>query len=456
MKNNRNINRRSFLKVFGAGAAVSAAAFAGCTSRKPESSEGTAKGEVPTDRMTYRTGPVTGEKVSLLGYGCMRLPRRPKTNGEDGDEIDQQTVNELTDYALAHGINYFDTSPVYCQGLSERAMGIALNRHSRESYLLATKMSNMHTFDRESSLRMYEDSFKELQTDYFDYYLVHAVGNYEKYKARYLDNGILDFLLKEREAGRIRNLGWSFHGEKEFFDYMMYESGVKWDFVQIQLNYFDWKHASGNNVPAEYLYGVLEKLNVPAIIMEPLLGGRLANPNYKAQEMLKTAAPGASSASWAFRFAGTPRGVLTVLSGMTYMEHLQDNIRTLSPLVPLDDNEKMMLERVALTMLEFENIKCTACQYCMPCPYGLDIPSIFAHYNKCLDEGSFPVGMQDEEYRKARRNFLIGYDRKVPRMRQASHCIGCGLCVQSCPQYIQIPEEMRKIDRFVEELKTNA
>ncbi len=214
----------------------------------------------------------------------------------------------------------------------------------------------------------------------FDYLLLHAVGlgGMEALKGRYLDNGMLDFLLKEREAGHIRNLGFSYHGDIEVFDYLLSQHDeYKWDFVQIQLNYVDWKHAkevNPSNTNAEYLCGELKKRNIPSIIMEPLLGGRLATLNGLSTELLRSMDPEASTASWAFRFAGSEPNVLTVLSGMTYMEHLQENIRTYSPIRTLNDEERAMLEEVALTMLKYPLIQCNACQCCMPCPYGLDIP----------------------------------------------------------------------------------
>lgn len=189
--------------------------------------------------------------------------------------------------------------------------------------------------------------------------------------------------------------------------------------------------------------------------MEPLLGGRLASLSDKLNERLKQQRPDDSIASWAFRFAGTPENVLTVLSGMTYMEHLQDNIRTYSPLQPCSDSELALLEDVAQTMIQYPSIPCTSCKYCMPCPYGIDIPSIFAHYNKCINEGNTPKSNSDPDYKKARRAFLIGYDRSVPRLRQADHCIGCGQCKPHCPQSIDIPQEMQRINDFVERLKQN-
>ena len=370
-------------------------------------------------------------------------------------------MNELVDYAIAHGVNYFDTSPAYCKGRSEHATGIALSRHPRDKYFIATKLSNFapSTWSREASIAMYRNSLKELQTDYIDYMLLHGIGmgGMEALRGRYLDNGILDFLVAERAAGRIRNLGFSYHGDIEVFDYLLSRHDeYKWDFVQIQLNYVDWKHAkevNERNTDAEYLYGELAKRNIPAVIMEPLLGGRLASLNDFLMSRFKQHRPDDSIASWAFRYAGTPSNVLTVLSGMTYMEHLQDNLRSYSPLDPCTDAELELLEDTAQAMLRYPSVPCTACQYCMPCPYGLDIPGIFAHYNKCINEGNLPISSQDEDYRRARRAFLIGYDRSVPRLRQADHCIGCNQCVHHCPQGINIPAQMQRIDNFVEQLK---
>lgn len=460
MKKNQ-LNRRDFIKVLG-GTAASTAALYGCTNQKQPRRT---VGEVPTDQMTYRTNPNTGDRVSLLGYGCMRLPTLSNESARKSEnDIDQEMVNRLTDYAIEHGVNYFDTSPAYCKGMSEQAMGIALSRHARDKYFIATKLSNFSpdTWSREASLEIYHNSFKYLQVDYIDYLLLHAIGlgGMEALKGRYLDNGMLDFLLEEREAGRIRNLGFSYHGDIEVFDYLLSRHDeCKWDFVQIQLNYVDWKHAkevNPSNTNAEYLYGELKKRNIPSIIMEPLLGGRLASLNGLSTQLLRAMDPEASTASWAFRFAGSEPDVLTVLSGMTYMEHLQENIRTYSPLRPLKDKERAMLEEVALTMLKYPLIQCNACQYCMPCPYGLDIPGIFTYYNKCLNEGNFSENIHDEHYRRARHEFLVGYDRKVERLRQADHCTTCGQCNPHCPQRLDIPAEMLKVDRYVEQLRRNA
>jgi Predicted oxidoreductases of the aldo/keto reductase family len=282
----------------------------------------------------------------------------------------------------------------------------------------------------------------------------------DEFNRRYVDNGMMDYLMKEREAGRIRNLGFSFHGKKEVFDEVLaMNDKYHWDFVQIELNYLDWNFAdeiNDRNVDASYLYAELQKYGIPAVIMEPLLGGRLSNlPQYLATE-LKSKAPERSVASWAFRYAGTPEGVLTVLSGMTYMEHLKDNLLSYCPLVPLTEQEQEYLHKdIAEKIVGLENIPCNDCKYCMPCPYGIDIPAIFVHYNKCKNEGTLPRLKMDDEYVKLRRNYLIGLDRAVPRLRQADHCIQCGQCEPHCPQNIRIPRELQKISDFVEALRQN-
>lgn len=445
------INRRDFLKIVGITTATATASIYGC---KPASKDD----PIPTGHMTYRTMLTSGDKVSLLGYGCMRWPTI-RSLDKEGNLIDQDAVNALVDYAIAHGVNYFDTSPVYVQGWSEKAIGIALKRHPREKIFIATKLSNFSNFSRDNSLAMYYKSFENLQVDYIDYYLLHAIGGggMKVFNERYMDNGMLDFLIHEREAGRIRRLGWSFHGDVEVFDQVLaMHDKVKWDFVQIQLNYIDWRNATGNNVNAEYLYRELEKRHIPAVIMEPLLGSRLSNVPQKIMVRLKERRPEDSVASWAFRFAGSPNGILTVLSGMTYMEHLQDNLRTFSPLEPLTPEDLDFLEETALLMQGYPTIPCNDCKYCMPCPYGLDIPAILIHYNKCVNENNIMDSQSDEKYKQARKAFLVGYDRSVPKLRQASHCIGCKQCIPHCPQGIDISAELHRIDEYVEKLKQDT
>ena len=456
----KNIDRREFIKKAGGTALAigGLGVIAGCAHKGSSSQASNPAG--PSDDaagMTYRTNKVTGDKVSILGYGCMRWPMIK--DAEDRDIIDQEAVNRLVDHALENGVNYFDTSPVYLQGQSETATGIALKRHPRESYFIATKLSNFSNYSRENSMLMYRKSFENLQTDYIDYYLLHSIGGggMAAFNARYVDNGMLDFLMEERKAGRIRNLGFSFHGNTDSFDeFLKLHEKYHWDFVQIQLNYVDWTHAGGRNANAQYLQAELDKRGIQSVIMEPLLGGRLAKVPEHIADRLKEREPQKSVASWAFRFAGTHEGVLCVLSGMTYMEHLQDNLKSYSPLVPLTESDLAFLEETAELMQKYPTVPCNDCKYCMPCPYGIDIPAILLHYNKCVNEGEIAGSTASEDYKKARRAYLVSYDRAVPKLRQASRCIGCNTCVSHCPQNIDIPKELHRIDRYVEKLKQNT
>ena len=426
----------------------SAGFLSGCGRKTgADASEGLNPGE-----MTYRTNKGNNDKVSILGYGCMRWPMKSIEEGKK--VIDQDEVNRLVDHALACGVNYFDAAPVYLQAECEAATGEALSRHPRESYYIATKLSNFKDASREEGIRMYKASLEAFRTDHIDYYLLHSIKDGETFRKRFLDNGLIDFLMEERKAGHIRNLGFSFHGNQQGFDELMaLHEKYHWDFVQIQLNYMDWNHAGRRNTNASYLQAELDKKGIPSIIMEPLLGGRLADAPDHIVDRLKEMNPQGSIASWAFRFAGSHDGVLTVLSGMSCIEHLQDNLKTYSPLVPLTDQEKAVLEDIARLRSEYPEIPCTQCQYCMPCPYGLDIPSIFTHYNKCVNEGFINDDKEDSEYRKDRRAYLVSYDRAIPTLRQADRCISCGICVSKCPQHIAIPGEIRKIDLYVENLK---
>ena len=461
------MSRRHFLKVASGTAVASSAVLAACITSKDDDSNAISAADVPKDKMTYRTNNNTGDRVSILGYGMMRLPVEGDFSGRENPDapIDQELVNKEVDFAIEHGVNYFDTSPAYCQGRSETATGIALSRHPRDKYYIATKLSNFDpsTWPLEESQKMFHNSLKELKVDYIDYLLLHSVGGgkdaIEEFNGRFMDNGLLDWLVEQKEAGKIRNLGFSYHGDIAVFDNLLawHDSGdYHWDFVQIELNYLDWKHAkeiNERNTNAEYLYAELKKRNIPAVIMEPLLGGRLANVPDAIVADMKRRDPKSSVASWAFRYAGTPDGVLTVLSGMTYMDHLMENIKTYSPLRPITPEENAFLETIANKLVALQTIPCNDCKYCMPCPYGINIPAIFVHYNKCIKEGNLVRNEQDNAYKRARRAFLVGYDRSVPKLRQAQMCIGCGQCEGHCPQRIRIPQELAKIDEFVEKLK---
>ena len=241
------MDRRSFLKTSGAAAAF--AGLAACTGPKGNEKGASTTQEIGIDGPMLQNYPGVG----VLGYGCMRWPMIKDAEGKD--VIDQETVNQLVDEALAHGVNYFATSPVYLRGDSERATAVALNRHPRESWLLATKLSNFADASYENSVKMYRRSLEIFNTDHIDYYLLHAIGSAEDFSRRFESTGIMDFLLKEREKGHIRKLGFSIHSHKEGFDSMMeLHPKYHWDFVQIQMNYLDWTHAGVRNTITDHMY----------------------------------------------------------------------------------------------------------------------------------------------------------------------------------------------------------
>ena len=453
MKENQQneLNRREFLKRLG----VTSASAALLMGLGPLSSFGKDKERiVVSNDMTYRINRKTGDKVSLLGYGMMRLPQK---NGR----IDQDLVNEEVKYALEHGVNYFDTSPHYQREQSEASLGKALKASGvdRKNYYIATKMSNFgqQEWSYEASVEMYKKSMEELQTDYIDYYLLHSIGQggMDMLHKRFLDSGIMEFLIKEREAGRIRNLGFSYHGDVEVFDYLIQRTEqYGWTFAQIEMNYVDWKHAhelNRRNTNADYLYGQLEKYDVQGVIMEPLLGGRLANLPEVFAKRLKEMRPNDSLAAWAFRFCGTYPNILVSLSGMTYMEHLIDNVKTHSPLDPCSAKELELLDDIASKMVAYPLIPCTDCKYCMPCPYGVNIPGNFAYYNQCVNEDSLPpTDTAASDFKKKNKKFLKGYHAALKDSELASQCVECGQCLSKCPQRIRIPQQMSRLTDLLE------
>ena len=397
------------------------------------------------NRMTYRVQHGSGQQISLLGFGMMRLPN------------DQEEVNELVDYAIEHGVNYFDTAPMYMRGQSEVLTGNALARHPRDKFFVATKMSNQNQrlWDFDEAKKMYEQSFERLRVDHIDYYLLHSIGGggVDNLKGRFLDNGLLDFLMKEREAGRIRHLGFSYHGDVSAFDWLLdHNETYHWDFVQIQMNFLDWRHASlrgGRRVDAdaEYLYNKLEKLGIQCVIMEPLRGGAFGKMAQELTDQLKAVRPDDSTARWAFRWVGSYPNVLTTLSGMNRMEHLEENIKTFSPLEVCTEKENALLAEIADQMSGFPTIPCTTCRYCMPCPYGVDIPANFAYYNEAVNEHILPLpDASAADYAERQQKFIEGFRQAIPNAEAwARSCQDCEECLPKCPQQIRISNQMGRI-----------
>ena len=443
-KNNHNdMSRREFLRRLGLGAGSAMALMAlepfSMMAKEPE------KPATAANRMTYRVQHGTGEQISLLGFGMMRLPDN------------QDEVNRLVDYAIEHGVNYFDTAPMYMGGRSEVLTGNALSRHPRDKYYVATKMSNqgrqLWSFDE--SQKMYYQSFQRLKTDHIDYYLLHSIGGggLDALNGRFFDNGLLDFLMKEREAGRIRHLGFSYHGDVSVFDWLLdHNDDYHWDFVQIQMNFLDWRHASRGgswkkDADAEYLYNKLKKLDIQCVVMEPLRGGALGKLRNEQTEQMRAMRPNDSAARWAFRWVGSHSNILTALSGMNKMEHLVDNVETFSPLDPCTESENALLASLADVMAGFPTIPCTTCGYCMPCPYGVDIPANFAYYNEAVNEHVLPLPAKGAaDYTARQQQFADGLRTAIADEKKwATACQDCEECLSKCPQQIRIPNQMARI-----------
>lgn len=398
----------------------------------------------------------------------MRFPMLPSATSPRGTEIDEQATFKLIDFALDNGLNYFDTAYFYHTGASESVLGKALSRHPRNSFLVATKMPGRIIESLDQARQIFKEQLEKCRVDYFDFYQLHAAMGVPSCKKVSEEYGVLDFLLEMREKGIIRHLGWSFHGDCEALDYLL-SRPVTWDYAMLQLNYHDLMHQlimpehrakiislKNSPAPAEWMYARVRDAQIPIVVMEPLLGGRLARLSRKALAPLQDIHPDASAASWAFRYVAFLPGILTVLSAMTYMPHLKENLLTFSPLEPITESEEQALRKTLSLFLAQESISCTTCGYCMPCPYGVDIPAVFAHFNRCLDHELYPRSPDMPNYQNIRRAYLAAYDRAVPELRQAARCTGCGKCVSACPAMIDIPGELAKLGQFSEKLRNEV
>ena len=374
---------------------------------------------------------IAGVKVSALGMGNMRLPT---LDGKD-DNINREKAQEIIDYAMSHGINYYDTAYRYHGGQSERFIGAALKAYPRESFYLASKFPGHMMVKKEGGMvgftsglagwpdntveGVFKEQLEKCQVDYFDFYLLHNVN--EASLAIYDDPDlkVVDFVQRMKAEGKIRHLGFSSHASSAatIDDFLTRHEGV-FDFVQIQLNYLDWKLQD-----AKGKYEAIAKHGLKVVVMEGVRGGRLANLPEEQLAKLQALRPGDSAARWALRWLQNLPEVAVVLSGMTTLEQIQENVETFAAPNPLDEEEKALLREVADSMLNW--VPCTACRYCTEgCPMELDIPKIIAAYN----------GMKNGD-------FMARYDPDTadPSM-DPRRCVGCGACASICPQSIRIPE----------------
>lgn len=354
--------------------------------------------------------------LSRLGLGTMRLPVKTLIKREANPLIDYKKGQELVDYAIEHGINYFDTAYMYHAGKSEKFIGTALKKYPRESYYLVDKLPIWMCKKPADMEKIFNNQLERTGADYFDNYLLHSLdkANFEKCEKF----GAYDFVLEKQKGGRVKNIGFSFHGTID--DLKTIVAAHHWDFAQIQLNYLDWK-----NQNAKEQYEILTEAGIPVIIMEPIRGGKLANASADIEEMFKTAHPDKSVASWAIGFVASLPNVVTILSGMNSIEQLDDNINTLTDFEPFTEEELNICYNAAAMMNKKEIIPCTGCDYCADCPKGVKISTIFSIYNQYKSDEISAV--------KAKELY-----NEIPTENNASACVKCGKCKEHCPQSINI------------------
>lgn len=357
-----------------------------------------------------------GIDVSLLGFGCMRFPVK------DG-KIDRPLAQQMLDKAIAAGVNYIDTAYPYHDGESELFVGEALKKYPRDSYYLATKLPIWFINTIEDVDKYFNEQLSKLQTDHFDFYLMHAMnrGSWRKM----VELGTVERLEQLKAEGKIRFLGFSFHD-----DYDAFEEIIKyrdWDFCQIQLNYMDTEEQAGMKG-----YKLAEELGIPLTIMEPVKGGSLAKLSDDIMDIFSEVRPGKSAASFALRYVATLPNILTVLSGMSTMDQVDDNLDTFVNFVPMDEKEYQAIDRIKEVMNSRIQNGCTGCRYCMPCPFGVDIPGNFSVWNRYHMYQNYDV-------------VSWNWNNMVKENKTAEACRQCGKCEQACPQHLAIREDLKKV-----------
>lgn len=363
-----------------------------------------------------------GVETSLLGFGCMRFPEK------DG-EIDETAAQALIDKAYENGVRYFDTAYPYHGGKSEPFMGKAVSKYERSSYLLATKLPIWEKEKIDDTEKFIDHQLERLGVDYIDFYLLHAVDE-EKWNT-ILELNIIDKLEKIKSKGKIKHFGLSFHDEYEAFERII--TYRKWDFVQLQINYIDIREQAG-------LRGLelCEKLGIPVIVMEPIKGGTLANLPEDVAEIFTSYDPESSLSSWAMRWCASFDNIKLILSGMSEMYQVEDNLKTFCDYKPLNGEEKALVAKAAEKILSKMKNGCTDCRYCQPCPFGVNIPKCFDIWNKYSAFGN-------KEQAKKRWN-------EMDEKEKPQNCVKCGKCEKKCPQKIKIREDLEKLQVELDEL----
>ncbi len=367
--------------------------------------------------MRYRMKNKTQATTSLLGFGCMRFPVK-----EDGT-IDEEKTFEMLETAYQRGVNYYDTAYPYHNQTSELVLGKWLSTKKRESLYVTSKspvwlIENDQDFDR-----FLEEQLTKLQTDYLDFYLLHALSQerWDKIKAIHL----LDHLQAVKDSGKIKRIGFSFHDRYELFEEIL--NSYDWDFCQIQFNYMDTDYQAGLKG-----YKLAESKGIPMVIMEPIKGGQLANVPDEIKDVFRSIHPDWSDASWALRYVASHENVYTVLSGMSTLDQVLDNLKTFDEFVPLNSIELEAIEKAKALFAARVQVPCTGCRYCMPCPFGIDIPGNFSILNNAHIYNRF------EEAKKKYQSL---------EQARAEFCHQCGACMKQCPQHIQIPSKLEQVKK---------
>ena len=365
--------------------------------------------------------------VSLLGLGTMRLPCETEQKRESNPNIDYDKAQSLVDLAYKNGVNYFDTAYMYHCGKSEAFIGYALKKYPRDTYYLADKLPIWMCDTKEDMKRVFDEQLERTGMDYFDFYLLHSLDKENFEKCEKFD--AYDFLKKMQKEGKIKYIGFSFHGTVD--DLRNIVSAHKWDFAQIQMNYLDWEN---DIIQSRLCYETARRHNKPIAVMESVKGGTLANLPKEAENILREYNKEASPASYALRFAANLDGVFMVLSGMSNCEQVLDNTKIMARPQPLNDKEKELLKEVVAIINKRTAIPCTSCGYCMEvCPKNINIPGLFALYNNyCIND-----------------NFSnMYYQRLIYNKGKASDCIKCRRCEKNCPQHIHIPDNLELIAKL--------
>lgn len=364
-----------------------------------------------------------GVELSRLGFGTMRLPVDGKGT------IDQTELERMVDFAIANGVNYFDTAYPYMGGKSEEAIGRALAKYPRDKWYLATKYPGHQIAEKYDPAEVFEDQLKNCGVDYFDFYLLHNV--YENSIPVYIDPkwGIIDYFKEQRAKGRIKHLGMSSHAQAPNLAKFLDEYGKDLEFVQIQLNYLDWTLQN-----AKEKYDIITAHNLPIWVMEPVRGGKLANLQKEYSEKLLARRPHESAAAWGFRWLLGLPNVKMILSGMSNFDQMQDNVKTFSGGEDLTEDERNLLLEIAEPLKQA--VPCTACCYCVAgCPKGLNIPFLISVCNDLNFEIGFNPAMQMDA---------------IPKDKWPDQCIACGKCKKICPQNIDVPVTMKKLVELLE------